>query len=61
MTLWANIDWFRYAGHKSLRISVSIEIGLVFVGMIEVDLISVSGIDLLKWTKEVQASNPSQC
>ena len=37
---------FLDAGRKSLGFSVSIEIDLVFVGVVDIDLVSVWGIEL---------------
>ena len=43
---WSNFTRFWDAGRKSLGFSVSIEIDLVFVGLVDIDLISVWGIEL---------------
>ena len=38
---WSKLTWFLYAGRKSLGFSLRIEIDLVFVWVVEIDLISV--------------------
>ena len=42
---WSKLTWFLYSGRKSLRVSVNVEIDLVFV-LVEIDLISVWEVEL---------------
>ena len=43
---WPKLTWFLYAGGKTLGLSVNIEVGFVFVWVVEIDLIPLLGIEL---------------
>ena len=45
------MTWFLYAGRESLGLCVSIKIDLVFVWVVEIDLISVWGVAPSKTNK----------
>ena len=57
---WSKLTWFLDAGRNSFGFSVSIEIHLAFVWVVDVDFISVWGSIHYKRKIEVRASNPSQ-
>ena len=53
---WSKLTWFLNAGRKSLGFGVNIDFDLVFVWVVETNLISVRGVELelisplgLKW------------